>query len=136
MILQVGAVYVPPLSRGLLTIVVPSIRPKIKASFLMGVPAPWGPRLTSHDNRAPISPSIYIPRKSKDQTLTVGSRESFTWIIPRTILCLVDWTSRGIRKIGVPPNQPLKNKVFHHKPSILGYHYFRKHPPFFSASTN
>ena len=88
MILQVGAVYVPPLSRGLLTIVVPSIRPKIKASFLMGVPAPWGPRLTSHDN-SPISPSIYIPRKSKDQTLTVGSRESFTWIIPRTILCLV-----------------------------------------------
>ena len=32
---------------------------------------------------------IYIPRKSKDQTLPVSSRESFTSIIPKTILCLV-----------------------------------------------
>ncbi len=32
---------------------------------------------------------IYIPRKSKDQTLPIGSRESFTWIILNTILCLV-----------------------------------------------
>ena len=32
---------------------------------------------------------IYIPRKSKDQTLPIGSRESFTWIILKTILCLV-----------------------------------------------
>ena len=32
---------------------------------------------------------IYIPRKSKDQTLPLGSRESFTWIILKTILCLV-----------------------------------------------
>ena len=31
----------------------------------------------------------YIPWKSKDQTLPIGSRESFTWIIPKTILCLV-----------------------------------------------
>ena len=32
-----------------------------------------------------------IPRKSKDQTLPIGSRESFnfTWIILKTILCLV-----------------------------------------------
>ena len=29
-----------------------------------------------------------------DQTLPISSRESFTWIIPKTILCLVDWTSR------------------------------------------
>ena len=29
------------------------------------------------------------PRKSKDLALPIGSRESFTWIIPRTILCLV-----------------------------------------------
>ena len=29
------------------------------------------------------------PRKSKDQTLPIGSRESFTWIILKTILCLV-----------------------------------------------
>ena len=32
---------------------------------------------------------IYLPRKSKDQTLPSGSRESFTWIILKTILCLV-----------------------------------------------
>ena len=32
---------------------------------------------------------IYLPRKSKDQTLPIGNRESFTWIIPKTILCLV-----------------------------------------------
>ena len=32
---------------------------------------------------------MYLPRKSKDQTLPLGSRESFTWIILKTILCLV-----------------------------------------------
>ncbi len=32
---------------------------------------------------------LYLPRKSKDQTLHLGSRESFTWIILKTILCLV-----------------------------------------------
>ena len=37
---------------------------------------------------------IYIPRKSKDQTLPMGSRESFIWIILKTSLCLADWTSR------------------------------------------
>ena len=31
-------------------------------------------------------------------------------------------------KIVVPPNHPLKNGVFHYKPSILGYHHFRKPP--------
>ena len=31
---------------------------------------------------------IYIPRKSKDQSLPIGSRESFTWMILKTILCL------------------------------------------------
>ena len=30
-----------------------------------------------------------LPRKSKDQTLPSGSTESFTWIILKTILCLV-----------------------------------------------
>ena len=33
--------------------------------------------------------SLALPRKSKDQTLPIGSRESFTWIILKTILCLV-----------------------------------------------
>ena len=37
----------------------------------------------------------HIPRKSKDQTLPIGSRESFTWIILKTILCLV-LDSQGI----------------------------------------
>ena len=32
---------------------------------------------------------IYIPRKSKHQTLPLGSRESFISIIPKTILCSV-----------------------------------------------
>ena len=32
-------------------------------------------------------------------------------------------------KIMVPPNQIIHfNRVFHYKPSILGYHYFWKHP--------
>ena len=31
-----------PDHKGLLTIVVPLIRPKIQALFLMGVPEPWG----------------------------------------------------------------------------------------------
>ncbi len=33
--------------------------------------------------------SLTFPRKSKDQTLPIGSRESFAWIILKTILCLV-----------------------------------------------
>ena len=33
--------------------------------------------------------NLWIPRKSKDQTLPLGSRESFTWIILRTMVCLV-----------------------------------------------
>ena len=32
---------------------------------------------------------VNIPRRSKDETLPISSRESFTWIIPKTILCLV-----------------------------------------------
>ena len=32
--------------------------------------------------------------------------------------------NRVFPKIGVSPNHPLKNRVFHYKPSILGYHYF------------
>ena len=31
----------------------------------------------------------YKPRESKDQTLPIGSRESFIWTILKTILCLV-----------------------------------------------
>ncbi len=31
-------------------------------------------------------------------------------------------------KIMVPPNHPIFNRVFHYKPSILGYPYFWKHP--------
>ena len=30
--------------------------------------------------------------------------------------------------VGFPPNHPWINRVFHYKPSILGYPYFRKHP--------
>ena len=36
-----------------------------------------------------ILTSLLLPWKSIDQTLPIGSRESFTWIIPKTILCLV-----------------------------------------------
>ena len=43
------------------------------------------------------------PRKSKDQTLPISSRESFTWIIPKTILCLVlDFQGR----VNIPLNVP------------------------------
>ena len=31
-------------------------------------------------------------------------------------------------KIMASPNHPWINRVFHHKPSILGYHHLRKHP--------
>ena len=31
-------------------------------------------------------------------------------------------------KIGVPPNHPFIDRIFHYKPSILGYPHFRKHP--------
>ena len=38
---------------------------------------------------------LYMPRKSKDQTLPIGSRESFIGIILKTILCLV-LDSKGV----------------------------------------
>ena len=38
------------------------------------------------------------------------------------------WPSKNM---GKPPNHPLKNRVFHYKPSILGYSYFWKHPYIF-----
>ena len=41
---------------------------------------------------------LTVPRKSKDQTLPISSRESFTWIIPKTILCLV-LDSQGVVKL-------------------------------------
>ncbi len=41
----------------------------------------------------------------------------------------IGWWDMGVSKnIGKPPNHPLKIRVFHYKPSILGYHYFWKHP--------
>ena len=53
---------------------------------------------------------FHLGKKGKDKmNLQTGA----TWVFP---------------KIGVPPNHPLKNKVFHYKPSILGYHHFWKHP--------
>ena len=40
--------------------------------------------------------------------------KSITWVFPQ---------------IGVgPPNHPMFNRVFHYNLSILGYHYFWKHP--------
>lgn len=51
---------------------------------------------------------IYIcmsTRKSKDQTLHMGSRESFRWIIPKTILCLV-LDSGGMCLMIVFPSPP------------------------------
>ena len=32
------------------------------------------------------------------------------------------------KKRGGPPKSSIFNRVFHYKPSILGYHYFWKHP--------
>ena len=47
-------------------------------------PRPTSPKITrTEDNKKSI------PRESKDQTLPIGSRESFIWTIPKTILCLV-----------------------------------------------
>ena len=52
---------------------------------------------------------------------------------PRPLICLVvGWWVTGwvFPKIMVPPNHQIIhfNRVFHHKPSILGYPYFWKHP--------
>ena len=32
------------------------------------------------------------------------------------------------KMVGFPPKSSILNRVFHVKPSILGYHHFRKHP--------
>ena len=34
----------------------------------------------------------------------------------------------GVSLNGGTPKTPIFDRVFHYKPSILGYHYFRKHP--------
>ncbi len=44
---------------------------------------------------------------------TTGAATGDIWVFP---------------KIGVPPNHPFVHRVFHYKPSILGYPYFWKHP--------
>ena len=51
----------------------------------------------------------YFVRLSK---LPLGFIHLFIWLFP---------------KIVVPPNHPF-NRVFHYKPSILGFLYFWKHP--------
>ena len=51
------------------------------------------------------------PRESKDQTLPIGSRESFIWIIRKTILCLVldfqGQAKKHSRFLGEPPSLKL-----------------------------
>ena len=49
---------------------------------------PFSP-FTSHFLTQKVDQYKYQPRKSKDQILPLGSRESLTWIIQKTILCLV-----------------------------------------------
>ena len=73
-----------------------------------------------------------FPRKSKDQTLPIGSRESFAWIILKTILCLV-LDSQGFgcfQKYGKTPQIIHLNRVFHyfHHPFWGFSPYFWKHP--------
>ena len=53
-----------------------------------------------------------------------------TYPIPRHFWTWFSFSQGGIwvfPKIMVPPNHPF-NRVFHYKPSILGYPYFWKHP--------
>ena len=56
------------------------------------------------DPLSPKSVGKYIPWESKDQTLPIGSRESFIWIILKTILCLV-LDFQGIYKRPMDPGK-------------------------------
>ena len=49
-------------------------------------------------------------------------------IKPHLCIMLLNNPIRVFPKIMVPPNHPFVHRVFHCKPSILGYHYFWKHP--------
>ncbi len=40
------------------------------------------------------------------------------------------WMFPNIGVVKNPPNHPFVHRVFHYKPSVLGYHYFWKHPNF------
>ena len=70
-------------------------------------------------------------RKSKDPTLPFGSRESFTWILRKTILCLVldfQVIHMGVSKNrGTPKSSILIGFSIINHP-FWGYPYFRKHP--------
>ena len=52
----------------------------------------------------------------------------WTWKVHLRVFCI--WM---FPKIVVPPNHPFGNRVFHYKPSILGYPYFWKPPYNFNS---
>ena len=54
-----------------------------------------------------------------------GSRQDVHRWVHDMFMILIAWV---FPKIGLPTNHPF-NRDFHYKPSILGYHYFWKHPP-------
>ena len=63
------------------------------------------------------------PRMSKDQTLPIGSRESFTWIILETILCLVldPQGNTFCPLIGITTTRPGTWHKMHHNVSNRGF---------------
>ena len=90
------------------------------------------PRFTSHEFLAFSAPgritSAVVIQTSLEELLSAGqrSRSQGNWSNKQHL-------GGGSKNIGfLPPNHPLKNKVFHYKSSILEYPYFWKHPPPFS----
>ena len=55
--------------------------------------------------------------------------ESLAWILFLfSSIVLLSFSHMGVSKNRGTPKSSHFNKVFHYKPSILGYHYFWKHP--------
>ena len=85
----------------------------------------WGATIQTHNHGVGGGGGTWCKysRKSKDLTLPFGSRESFTWILRKAILCLVldfQVIHMGVSKNRGTPKSSIFNRVFHYKPSILG----------------
>ena len=59
---------------------------------------------------------------------TKNAERPWMWKKKSKVKIIIMHRYTGVSKNGGTPKSSILNKVFHDKPSILGYHYFRKHP--------
>ena len=83
------------------------------------------PGMTSSEVQKCDNPKRQLVVSSQLRAMMIQTHKGLTMHILKSTSFEFIWV---FPKIMVPPNHPLKNRVFHYKPSILGYPYFWKHP--------